>query len=256
MKDDVLVSRDRGVMTLTLNRPKSLNALTFEMHDLINSAIEDAEKDTETRVLVITGKGRAFCAGDDLKESDPRGTAAPEEYTSIDWHKFVRNLRAMRKPTIAAVNGLFCGAGIGLVLGCDLRIASDKARFSDMFIKRGIVGACATLTKLLGASRALELIFTGDFIDADEAHRIGLFNRVVPHETLGQATMGLARQLADGPKWALGETKACVYRIETLSMDESLRIEETAKLESLRRPDYKNAVMAFVDKKKMKFSAD
>ena len=114
MKDDVLVTRAHGVMTITLNRPSKLNALTFEMHDLINAAITEAEQDPQSRVLVITAVGRAFCAGDDLKESDPRGTAAPEEYTSVDWHKFVRRLRALPKPTIAALNGLCCGAGIGL----------------------------------------------------------------------------------------------------------------------------------------------
>lgn len=177
MKDDVLVTREHGVMTITLNRPSKLNALTLEMHDLINAAITEAKQDSQTRVLVITAVGRAFCAGDDLKESDPRGTAAPEEYTSVDWHKFVRRLRALPKPTIAALNGLCCGAGIGLALGCDLRVASDRARFADIFIKRGIVGGAAALTQLLGSSRALELIYTGDFVDAEDAHRMGLFNR-------------------------------------------------------------------------------
>jgi 2-(1,2-epoxy-1,2-dihydrophenyl)acetyl-CoA isomerase len=250
---DVLFEREGAVATIRLNRPAKLNALTYAMHKQINDYLAETGRDTSIRALVITGTGRAFCAGDDLKESDPRGTAAPAEYTSIDWHDFVRTLRALRIPTIAAVNGICCGAGIGLALGCDLRIASELARFGDIFIRRGIVGGVALLTKLLGTTRALELIYTGDFVGAQEGHRIGLFNRVVAPEALDEVALALAKRLAEGPPWALAESKAAVYRIETLTMDEALRVEEVAKLESLKRPDYKEAVMAFNDKRKPRF---
>jgi 2-(1,2-epoxy-1,2-dihydrophenyl)acetyl-CoA isomerase len=252
---DVLFQCEGAVATIRLNRPNKLNALSFDMHKQINVFLAEAERDKTIRVLVVTGTGRGFCAGDDLKESDPRAGHAPDEYTSIDWHLFVRKLRALPMPTIAAVNGICCGAGIGLALGCDLRIASELARFGDIFIRRGIVGGAALLTKLLGTTRALELIYTGDFIGAHEGHRIGLYNKVVAPEALEETTMALAKRLADGPPWALAESKAAVYRIETLVMDEALRVEEAAKLESLKRPDYKEAVMAFNDKRKPRFQA-
>ena len=165
MSDDVLISREKGVMTITLNRPGKLNAITFAMNDTLYSLIDEAAADDAVRVLVITGAGRAFCAGDDLKESDPRGEAAPKEYTSIAWHDFVRKLRALPKPTVAAINGMCCGAGIGLVLGCDVRIASDRAQFADIFMRRGIVGGAAALTRLLGdfstALMTLQVITAG-----------------------------------------------------------------------------------------------
>ena len=247
MSDDVLVSRETGVMTITLNRPDKLNAITFAMNDTLYSFIDEAAADDAIRVLVITGAGRAFCAGDDLKESDPRGEAAPKEYTSIAWHDFVRKLRALPKPTVAAINGMCCGAGIGLVLGCDVRIASDRAQFADIFMRRGIVGGAAALTRLLGASQALELIYTGDFIDAHEAHRIGLFNRLVPHDSLQDVVDSFTGRLTEMSPWALARSKRCVYEIETLCLEEALLIEQEAKLESLKRDDYRNAVIAFND---------
>ena len=247
MIEHVLERCEQGVMTLTLNRPDRLNALSFAMHDQINALLEKAQSDESVRVLVITGHGRAFCAGDDLKESDPRAAAAPDEYTSISWHGFVRKLRALPKPTIAAMNGLCCGAGIGLALGCDLRIASERAQFADIFIRRGIVGGAAVLTELLGPARALELIYTGEFVDASEALRIGLFNRVVPDEALQQTVREFAQRLAEGPAWALARSKTCVYDVAAVGLDEALRIEEIAKLECLRRDDYHNAIVAFND---------
>lgn len=253
--DHIVLKRDGAVASLVLNRPEKLNALTYDMHKRIIGALHEAETDKTIRVLIVTGRGRAFCAGDDLKESDPRGTAAPAEYTSIDWHEFVRRLRGLPKPTIAAINGIVCGAGIGLALGCDIRIASELARFGDIFIRRGIVGGAALLTKMLGSARAMELILTGDFVGAHEGHRLGLFNKIVSPEGLEAAALSLAQRLADGPPWALARSKAAVHEIETLSMDQALLVEEVAKLESLKRPDYKEAVMAFNDKRKPRFSA-
>jgi enoyl-CoA hydratase/carnithine racemase len=255
MSEHVLATRDNGVMTITLNRPDKLNALTFAMTDQINHLLDEAGADSDVRVLVMAGSGRAFCAGDDLKESDPRGDAAPQEYTSIAWHGFVRKLRALPKPAVAAVNGLCCGAGIGLILGCDIRIASRRAQFADIFMRRGIVGGAAALTHLLGASRALELIYTGDFIDAAEAHRIGLFNRVVPHDSLKAEVDAFTQRLTEASAWALARSKSCVYEIETVCLEEALQLEQAAKLECLRRADYRNAVIAFNDGTDVEFSS-
>ncbi|MBS0244506.1 MAG: enoyl-CoA hydratase/isomerase family protein, partial [Proteobacteria bacterium] len=197
---DVNFTRSGAVATLTLNRPQKLNALTLEMHRLIFESLAKFRADASLKVLVLTGTGRAFCAGDDMKESDPRdGAVLPEDEKEIAWHNMIRAMRGTPKPVIAAVNGLACGAGSGLVLGSDIRIASDSARFADIFIQRGIPGGACLLTHTVGTAKALELIFTGDFIDAAESHRLGIFNRVVKADQLMPEVMSLAERLAQGP---------------------------------------------------------
>lgn len=243
------------VATLVLNRPQALNAMTAAMHRDIFAAIAEVRDDPNIRVLVLTGAGRGFCAGDDMKESDPRdGGLPPDEETEIVWHGIVRQLRALPKPVIAAVNGIACGGGSGLVLGSDIRIASDRARFADIFIRRGIAGGACLLTHAVGPSRALDLILTGDIIDAEEACRIGIFNRVVPHEKLEETVMELANRLAAGPAKSLGLSKLAVYRVEAMGVDEGLRVEEAAKLESLKSDEVREGIMAFNDKRKAAFA--
>src|SRR5689334_13301472 len=155
-----------------------------------------------------------------MKESDPRdGSLPPELETEIVWHNIVREMRALPKPVIAAVNGIACGAGSGLVLGSDIRIASDQARFADIFIRRGIAGGAYLLTRTVGAARSLELIMTGDIIDAQEAQRLGIFNRVVPAAALLPTALELADRLAAGPSEALALSKAAVYEVQDMDLD-------------------------------------
>jgi len=253
--ETLLFKREGGVATIVLNRPAVLNAMNMLMHRELFAAIRLVREDPTIRVLVLTGAGRGFCAGDDMKESDPRdGACPPEQEVEIVWHNIVREFRRLPKPVIASVNGVAVGAGSGLVLGCDIRIASDRARFGDIFIRRGIAGGSYLLTRTVGVARALELIFTGDIIDAEEAMRIGIFNRVVPADQLATATMELARRLAQGPAQAMALSKAAVERVVTLGLDEGLRCEEASKLESLKTPEVREGIMAFVDKRPAKFA--
>lgn len=250
----IILKREDGVATIVLNRPRALNAMTLAMHAELFDAIRIVREDPGTRVMILTGAGRGFCSGDDMKESDPRdGIAPPEKETEIVWHNIVRELRALPKPVIAAVNGIAVGAGSGLVLGCDIRIASADARFGDIFIRRGIAGGAYLLTRTVGTARALELILTGDIIDAQEAYRLGIFNRVVPGEALAAETMALARRLAAGPAQAMALSKAAVEQVFAMDLDGGLRVEEAAKLRSLRSAEVREGIMAFVDKRPAAF---
>lgn len=253
----ILFKREDGVATIVLNRPEVLNAMNTKMHGEILEAIRSVREDPDLRVLVLTGAGRGFCSGDDMKESDPRGgECPPEKEVEIVWHNIVRELRRLPKPVIAAVNGVAVGAGSGLILGCDIRIASDKARFGDIFIRRGIAGGAYLLTRTVGVARALELIFTGDIIDAHEAKRIGIFNRVVPADQLEDATMQLAKRLAQGPAQALALSKETVEKVRNMDLDEGLRCEEAAKLASLKTAEVREGIIAFVDKRQARFPGD
>ena len=252
--EDVLLTRDVGVAILTLNRPAKLNALTLEMHAAIFAALKAVREDASLKVLVLTGTGRAFCSGDDMKESDPRdGIVPPEAEVELAWHNIVREMRAMRKPVIAAINGLACGAGGGLALGADIRFASEEARFADIFTRRGIAGGAYLLTQLVGTAKALELIFSAEFVDAAEGHRIGLFNRVLPKDKLIQETLTFAQRLAAGPSEAYGYSKAAVYQAAHLHLNEGLRTEELAKLCTLRGTEVREGIAAFNDKRSSAF---
>ncbi|MFO0995230.1 MAG: enoyl-CoA hydratase-related protein [Alphaproteobacteria bacterium] len=246
----IMFKREGAVAILTLNRPQALNAMTLAMHAEIFKALKLVREDDGIRALIITGAGRGFCSGDDMKESDPRdGAAPPEKEIEIVWHTIVREMRALPKPIIAAVNGIACGAGSGLVLGSDIRIASTRARFADIFIRRGIAGGAYLLTHVVGTAKALELTMTGDIIEAHEACQLGIFNRVVDHDALLPTALALAQRLASGPARSLALTKAAVYKVETLGLDEGLRVEEAAKLDSLKSADVREGIMAFVDKR-------
>ncbi len=248
---DATLTGEGPVAVLTLNRPAKLNALTLAMHRALLRAIQIVRQDANLKVLIMTGTGRAFCAGDDMKESDPRdGIAPPEAETELAWHNIVREMRAMPKPIVAAVNGIACGAGGGLALAADLRFASDDAQFADIFTKRGIAGGAYLLTQLVGTAKALELIFTGDFVSAAEALRIGLFNRVLPKAQLMSETLAFATRLAAGPSQAYGLSKWAVYQAAHLHLNEGLRTEELAKLCCLRGAEVREGITAFNDRKK------
>jgi enoyl-CoA hydratase/carnithine racemase len=253
--EDVVFTHQGAIATLRLNRPKKLNALTIAMHEAIFDGLRTFRHDSELKVLIVTGTGRAFCAGDDMGESDPRtGVVPPEAETELAWHNIVREMRAIPKPILAAVNGLCCGAGGGLMLGADIRFAAASARYADIFIQRGIAGGAYLITQLVGTGKALELIFTGDFIDAQEAHRLGIFNRVVLDQDLIKETFAFAERLANGPSQALGYSKLAVYQAANLPLNEGLRTEELAKLVTLRGGEVAEGISAFNDKRSTAFA--
>ncbi|MBI4082363.1 MAG: enoyl-CoA hydratase/isomerase family protein, partial [Candidatus Lambdaproteobacteria bacterium] len=206
-----------GVAVLTLNRPERMNAMGDNMREELIDRIEQAAADPAVRAVLITGAGRAFCAGRDMKEAARGGAEKPRpearlpnrlgHYTSL--------IRRMKKPVIAAVNGPAYGGGWSLALACDIRIASERAVFSMAFIHRGALpvgGATYVLPRLIGTAKACELVMTGDPVGAQEALRLGLVNRVVPHARLMDEALGLARRLAAGPPAAIALAKASIYR--------------------------------------------
>src|SRR5213593_2529444 len=189
------------VATITLNRPDKLNAFTAEMIDAWATSLGEAQADDTVNVVVVTGAGRAFCAGGDVGRM---GDARPHPLDGKNqlWehiHRVPKTLEAMDKPVIAMVNGLAVGAGMGMCVMCDVRIASDEARFSTGYVKVGLVpgdGDTYFLPRLIGTARALELLWTSDFVEAPEAHRLGIVQRVAPDAQLREVTYALARQIA------------------------------------------------------------
>jgi 2-(1,2-epoxy-1,2-dihydrophenyl)acetyl-CoA isomerase len=212
--DDELLTEQRGsIYLITLNRPRALNALTMEMLARFNAEWDRLQYDDSVRVVIITGAGRGFCSGIDLGKTDFND---PRSRPVLDFgQQWVHRIRQLNKPTIAAVNGVAAGGGLGLALGCDIRIAAEEARFSAIFANIGMPaldGVGALLPQVVGVSRALEMIYTAEIIDAREAERIGLVSRVVPGAELLDRTLELAERIAAGPPMALAMSKFNVYQ--------------------------------------------
>ncbi|MHB8576606.1 MAG: enoyl-CoA hydratase/isomerase family protein [Dehalococcoidia bacterium] len=216
---DALLSKADGIATITLNRPQKLNAFTQQMEDDVRAAIADVRNDPEMRVVVLTGSGRAFCAGADVNAWDQRIREGGQPSVVDRWrqnearHAMSLGLHELNKPVIAAVNGAAVGMGMDVALACDMRIAAESARMGMLYIKRGLVpdeGGAWFLPRLVGLAKAYELIFTGDMIAGPEAERIGLVNRCVPDAELAATTRELAEKIAGGPPIALEFAKRAV----------------------------------------------
>jgi len=214
--EHIIFTKEEGIATITLNRPEALNALTWPLLIEMQDAIDKVAVDDEVRVLVITGAGRAFCAGDDLKDKGTHVSVMDGRVDSFQEQKRVlESLRNLRKPVIAAVNGNSHGAGSDIMLACDMRIASSEAKLGDLRTRRAIpiaTGATYLLPALVGISKAIELLFTGKMIDAAEAETIGLVNQTVPAEEFEAEVKKLARTLAEGPTKIIGMAKVAIYR--------------------------------------------
>ena len=249
-----------GVGYVTLNRPERLNALTFEVYRELTDTFSALRHERSVRAVVITGAGRAFCSGGDvhdiigqLFERDMQGLL---EFTRMTC-ELVRNIRALPKPVIASLNGTTAGAGACIALASDMRIASPAAKIAFLFVRVGLsgadMGAAYLLPRLVGLARATELLYTGDFIDAHEAERIGLYNRVVPAEELASATRSMAARMAGGPAFALAMTKEMLNREMEVSLDTALEWEAQAQATCMQHPDYREAYEAFVEKREPDF---
>lgn len=220
----VILEKEDMLATITLNRPDVNNAFDLPMMGEIDDVINDVSQDANIRVVIITGAGKAFCAGGDVsylgtliedRAAFSRTTIGDAVRRVGTMPTTVLKIRNMMKPVIAAVNGMAAGGGVGLALACDMRIASDKARFSTIFIKRGVIPDCAAsfnLPRLVGMAKACELVLTGSVISAQEAERIGLVNKVVPHDDLMRETKEFAGEIAKNPPLAVGLAKAALYR--------------------------------------------
>jgi len=253
---DIIVRKDVGVAVITLNRPDVLNALRPKMRDEIGDAFESFQKDDAVRAVVITGAGRGFCAGGDLRIMDKLKKPEYRDMVIGQIHRAVTAITGMEKPVIAMVNGAAGGGGCNLALACDIIIASEKAFFSESFIKLGLVPDWAGaffLTRMVGIHRAKEIAFTGDRVDAKEAERIGLINRVVPHEQLEAATMELAKRLANSPTKAIGFIKKMMYKAWLMDAGSVLEYESFVNSQLFNSHDHEEGVKAFLEKREPVF---
>jgi 2-(1,2-epoxy-1,2-dihydrophenyl)acetyl-CoA isomerase len=259
MTDGLRVDFDGPVATLTLDRPEALNALTVVVKVALREALERIAADRTVRVVIVTGAGRAFCAGQDLAERDLPDAAPLDVELRERYNPIIRALRSMGQPVIAAVNGVAAGAGASLAFACDLRIAADDARFILAFGRIGLVpdsGATWFLPRLVGAARAAEMALVGDPVGAEEALRIGLVSRVVPGDQLMAQARELAERIAAGAPMALALTKGALERAATLDLETAL--EGEAKLQGIAgsSADHAEGLAAFREKRAPRFTGE
>jgi 2-(1,2-epoxy-1,2-dihydrophenyl)acetyl-CoA isomerase len=255
--EGILLEQRDGIATLTLNRPEKLNALTNQMLEGILDAASKVAFNEKIRALLIRGAGRAFCAGDDLSGMGdfprpvPPGSSPLSEYQ----HRVIKTLRSLPKPVVASIHGVCLGMGHDIAMSCDLRIAAQSARLGEPRILRGMhisTGSTYLLPRMLGLSRAMEMLMLGRFVDAEEALRIGLVHRVVPDDELEAATQLLAEQLARGPTKAYGLLKLQVYGEYDVPFDEALRDMLYYRWEKIE--DREEGVKAFLEKREPRFT--
>jgi enoyl-CoA hydratase/carnithine racemase len=254
------VSRVGGVVTVTLNRPERMNALTGAMLEELGSALEEVACRAHDRVLVLTGAGGEFCSGADLSGADrPTIGDAPSALELVRRMGDVAlSLHRLAKPTIAKVDGVAVGAGLGLALACDLVVASERARLSMIFVRRAMSPDCGTswlLPRLVGTSKAKELAFFGEIVDAETALRLGLVNRVVPQGDLDTAVGVWAAKLAEGPALALSTGKTLLDSAWSSSFADALEHEAVCQSVNFAGTDVREAMAAFVEKREPHFGA-
>lgn len=250
-----------GIATVRLHNPDKLNALTFETYQELERLFADLPSANEVKVVIMTGSGKGFCSGGSVHEIIGKLI----EMKTDELHHFTRmtcdvtkHMRNLRKPIIAAVNGIAAGAGAMLALASDFRLVSDRAKFAFLFVKVGLsgadMGALYLLPRLVGLGKATELLFLGDTIDAEEAYRIGLANRVVEHENLAHEAHELARRLTQQPLHALGVTKELLEREADMDLEQALTLEAIAQAGCMETADFKEGYRAFVEKRAPRFN--
>jgi len=260
--ETILYEKEGKVATITLNRPETLNAWNMTMGEEVYAALDEVRKDDDVRVLIMTGADRGFSSGADLSAAGgvgggPPGITEGMVGSTMKGRRGVWDVAMaipnLPKPVIAAVNGVAAGAGFSVALACDIRIASDKARFSQIFVKRGLIpdsGATYFLPRIVGLSKACELAFTGDIIDAAEAERIGLVSQVVPHDELMKVTRELAEKIASGPPITIQLAKMALLRGSVAtSLEEQVDRENYVQQMCFATEDFIEGVKAFIEKR-------
>jgi 2-(1,2-epoxy-1,2-dihydrophenyl)acetyl-CoA isomerase len=253
---EVQVTRDGGVLTVTLNRPDVLNALNRAVHQGIHDALVQARDDAGVRAVVITGAGRGFCVGQDLQEFSS-GAGDVAQNLRENYHRNVLAIRALRKPVIAAVNGAAAGAGMSLALACDVRIAARSASFVPAFIKIGLVpdsGGTWLVRRVLGTARAFEWLTTGRRVGADEAREWGLVSEVVEDDEIESRAQEVAQLYAAMPTHAVWQTKRLLDAAETSRFEEQLELEAVTQAEMTQTTDFREGVAAFLEKREAAFT--
>jgi len=257
MYEYILFEVDHGIATLTLNRPQRLNALTTSMSQEILAAIKTCARDDGIRCLVLTGAGRAFSAGQDLAEFQEVGTEmSVGDHLRAGYHRIVLAMRNLEKPILGKIHGVAAGAGLGLALATDMRIASEQAIFTAAFIGIGLApdsGVSWHLQQLLGPARAFEFLTTGRKMAAAEALQLGLVNQVVAADALDATMTELAQRFAQGPTRAIGLTKRVLNKAARSSLAETLAYEAQIQDIAIRTDDHKEGVTAFLQKRRPHF---
>jgi enoyl-CoA hydratase/carnithine racemase len=251
---------DASVATITLNRPDRLNALTFQVYEELRDTFRALDTEPGVKAIVITGSGRAFCSGGDVEDiigqlfsRDARGLL---EFTRLTCD-LILAMRKCRKPIIGALNGTVAGAGAVIAAACDIRIGAETAKIAFLFTRVGLSGAdmgsAWLLPRLIGAGRAAELLMTGDFIDAQRAREIGLYNAVVPVDRVLAEARALAAKLARGPASALGVTKDALNREAAMTLEDALALEAKVQAELMEHPNFRESYEAFKAKREPRF---
>ena len=245
-------------MTVTLNRPDKLNAFVAEMHGLLREAMARAETDASIRAVLLTGAGRAFCAGQDLGERDMNDPNLDlGGGLDANYNPFIRRLRALPKPVVCAVNGIAAGAGANLALGCDLVLAARSASFLQAFARIALVPDCGGtywLPRLAGTARAMGMALLAERVSAEDAARWGLIWKCVDDEDLMEEAKKLAHSLAAGPTHTYGMIKKAIYASATNTLDQQLDLERDLQREVGRHTDYREGVASFLEKRKPRFT--
>ena len=259
---DVEVTNEAGVRWIALNRPESKNGLTDAVNGAIIEALDGAAADKAIRCVVVAGKNGNFCSGLDLKALASGGMSGmddAEAHMRKYFHGLIRAVRRVEKPVVALVDGAAVGYGCDLALACDLRIGTERTRFGEVFVKRGLMpdgGGTWSLPRLVGVGKALELMFTGDVIGADEAQRIGLVTRMLPSAEAEQQTWEFAKRLAAGPPLVHAWIKRAVYAAQATDLDAALENEVRGQMQLLRSKDFFEGIAAFFGKRDPKFTGE
>lgn len=258
--EHLLVHQADGVLTVTMNRPEVLNAVSDAMLEGLGEVMEEVAHDESVRCVVLTGAGRAFGAGADLRGfAAQHGSAEPARVSTHlrKYHRVVRAIRTMPKPVIAAVRGVAAGASCNLALACDLRIASEEARFIEAFARIGLVpdaGGGFFLPRLVGLSKALELAMLADEVSGPQAERLGLANACVPAAEFDETVANLARRLAQGPTRAYGLIKELMNTAASADLETTMRLEGELQDIAIQTADHREGVAAFLQKRPAHFT--
>ncbi|MFC1864586.1 enoyl-CoA hydratase/isomerase family protein [Chloroflexota bacterium] len=262
--ETIILERKDNIATITLNRPDRMNSVNPQMTLELLAALDDVDQDDEMRVLVLTGAGRGFCAGADVGGmaggaekglGTSKGLEMMQNRLSGGTGTTTLKLQKMQKPTIAMVNGVAVGGGAALALACDMRVGSENARFMNAFVRIGLYagwGSTWLYPRMMGLGRALEYLFTGDFLEAKEAERLGVLNRLVPADELEKETMTLARKIADGPPIAIKLMKLAVYKGLAMDFETALQTTDYESI-TLSSEDHKEGITAFREKRPAKY---
>ncbi|MGJ8592026.1 MAG: enoyl-CoA hydratase-related protein [Aquaticitalea sp.] len=257
MNESILLKIENKVAYITLNRPEVFNSFNREMAFLLQDTLDACEKNDEVRAIVLTGNGKAFCAGQDLKEvTDQELNPGFKKILDEHYNPIIKRIRAIKKPIIGAINGVAAGAGANIALACDIVVAHEKVSFIQAFSLIGLVpdsGGTFFLPRLIGFQKAQALAMLGDKIDAEEAEKMGMIYKVIPSENFEEEVNKLASKLANMPTKALGMIKELFNKSMTNTLEEQLALESKLQIEAAQSADYAEGVAAFIEKRKPEF---